>query len=382
MTERTLRVALVEQYLGGSHRVWAEGYAHHSRHDVRLFSLPATHWKWRMQGGHVGIARAVVDSSTTDGPFDVLVASSMTDVAGLAGLGRRVLAGTPIVFYVHENQLTYPRQPGEVEDLTYAMTNWTSMLASDVVVFNSEFHRSDWFAAVPGFLRRLPDQRHDALIGEVERRSCVLPVGVDLAPILRAEPRSRTDSRRPLVLWNQRWEFDKGPDDFVAAIERLVADGIDVDVALAGERPRQAPPALLRLRELLGERVVHDGFADVTEYHDLLRRADIVVSTAHHEFFGVALTEAVAAGAFPVVPARVVYPERIPPDLHRVCLYRDVDGLVDLLRRAILDPDGRRDVVDRLRPVMARFDWSVVAPSYDDLLVRVVDGVRPPLKVL
>jgi len=53
MAERTLRVALVEQFFGGSHRAWAEGYARYSTHDVRLFSLPPAHWKWPVSYTHL-----------------------------------------------------------------------------------------------------------------------------------------------------------------------------------------------------------------------------------------------------------------------------------------------------------------------------------------
>ena len=366
MSDRAFRIALVEPYLGGSHRAWAEGYAEHSAHDVEVFGLPAIHWKWRMQGGHVTLAPRIAEAVAERGRFDAVLASSMTDVAGLLGVARQSLAGARVVLYMHENQLTFPWSPDDRVDLTYAMTNWTSMVAADLVVFNSVYHRDEWFAALPDFLALLPDHRHTRLVDDVRPKTMVLPVrcdlrGLDVVPIDRGE--------RPLLLWNQRWEYDKGPADFVAAIESLVSAGLDFDVALAGERPGDDPPELVRLRQVLGDRLVHDGFADLPTYRRLLRWADLVVSTAHHEFFGVAVTEAVYAGAFPVLPNRLAYPERIPDGLHAECLYEAAGDLANRLTWAITHRDAAAAIAARLRPAMAACDWSVVAPSYDETLV-------------
>ena len=41
----------------------------------------------------------------------------------------------------------------------------------------------------------------------------------------------------------------------------------------------------------------------------VLKESDIFISTADHEFFGIAAVEAVAAGCIPVVPEHLAYPE-------------------------------------------------------------------------
>jgi glycosyltransferase involved in cell wall biosynthesis len=363
-----VRVALVEPYFGGSHRAWAEGYARHAVHEVVIFSLPPVFWKWRMQGGHVLLSQQLEDHVAEHGPFDVVLATSMVNVPALMGHARHVLGSTPVVLYMHENQLTYPLSPLDREDLTYSMINWTSMAAADRVLFNSRFHHDAWFAALPEFLGRFPDERHTHLIDEVALRSDVLPVGVELSP-LDAIPRFRRT--RPLVVWNQRWEYDKGPAEFAAAVRSLLDSRIDFAVALAGERYGEEPSEFTAMRDVLGNRLVHDSYGDVAEYRELLRSTDVVVSTARQEFFGIAITEAVYAGAFPLLPNRLVYPERIPVAHHASCLYQDAGDLVRKLSQALTDRDEAAKVAGALKPVMAECDWSRLAPVYDTILADV-----------
>lgn len=368
-----MRVLLVEPYYGGSHRAWVDGYVAASRHDIHVVSHEARFWKWRMRGAHVTLAAEMGELVAEVGPPDVVLATSMTDLAGLLGMTRRLVGDVPAVLYVHETQLTYPLSPLDRPDATYAMLNWTAMNAADLVLFNSAWHRDHWFVELPGLLRSLPDHRHDDLVDEVARRAEVLPVGVDLRRFDPVGPPSSTDAP-PVILWNHRWEHDKRPDLFATAIHRIADAGLPFRLALAGERFVNDPPELEGLRERFPARIIFDGDASADEYVDLLRRADIVVSTAEQENFGISITEAVYAGACPLVPNAQVYPERIPTELHAVCLYDPADGLVDGLRRLIENGDLRRRAAAALGPAMRAFDWSVVGPVYDDRIDELVAG--------
>ena len=53
---------------------------------------------------------------------------------------------------------------------------------------------------------------------------------------------------------------------------------------------------------------------DFAKFAEILQSSHIAVSTAIHEFFGIGIAEAVSAGAFPVVPERLAYPEILQKD--------------------------------------------------------------------
>lgn len=357
-----MRLVIVEPYLGGSHESWACGYQAHSDHDVTILSHQDRFWKWRMQGAHVTLAREFEADVAANGPVDVVVGTSMLNAAGFLGLARRAVGSAGFALYMHENQLGYPLSPRDKVDHTYPMINWTSMAAADLVVFNSEYHRTEWFSSVSRFLRQFPDYSQEALVESVAAGSLVLPVGVDLRPFEAIAP---ADHDVPRILWNQRWEYDKGPAEFARAITLLDDRGLEFDLVLAGEQFPTDPEVFVELQTRLGDRLVHYGWAEPARYAELLAKSDIVVSTAHHEFFGVAITEAVYAGAFPVLPNRLVYPERIPTQFHDRCLYDDESGLVDRLTWAIQHRAAAAEIAADLRPGMAMADWSQVAPQYD-----------------
>ena len=108
-------------------------------------------------------------------------------------------------------------------------------------------------------------------------------------------------------------------------------DPLPFRVALAGENFRVKPEEFDVARARLGRRLIHYGYAESeARYARLLWDADIVLSTAIHEFFGVSVVEAIYCGCQPVLPNRLSYPELVPVSLHELCLY---DGFDDLVAR-------------------------------------------------
>jgi glycosyltransferase involved in cell wall biosynthesis len=369
-----VRVFLLSPYHTGSHRQWAEGFRSASRHEVVLVTHEGRFWTWRLTGGFVTMAEEVRAAAARCGRPDVLLATGMLDLAGLLGLLRGAFCDVPAALYMHENQVTYPKTGRTKSEASPGLANWTSVRAADSVAFNSAFHMESFFDALPGLLRSFPDRRHDPLIPPVLSKSFVLPVGVDLR---RLDPPARRRGSL-VVLWNHRWDEDKDPAGFLSAMEEVVSSGCEVRIVLAGERFVGQSDRHADAIRSLGDAVTEAAFLPGARYRQALRRADVVVSTARQEFFGVSVVEAMYAGAMPLLPHRLVYPERVPTEDAEYCLYRGRRALVDRLRWAAHHPAEARAVGARLSPSVACFDWSVVAPAYDDWLEGLAASGRAP----
>lgn len=379
-----MRILFLNPFHGGSHAAVAEGYARHSRHQVTLLTLSqAGGWRWRMRGAAVTLARALREQHAGT-RYDLVLATDMLDLATFLGLARDQLAGARSVLYFHENQLTYPLPPGRQRDLAFPWLNYTAALAADAVCFNSAFHQRALLAALPGLLGRYHDHQERDLVDAIAAKAHVLPPGIDLARLdpppnqeLRTENQVDPSGSRflvlgsppPVLVWNSRWEYDKGPAEFFAALQALEARGVDFRVIALGEHIDPREPHFLAAREWLGERALAWGYApDLAAYRARLWESDIVVSCAVQEFFGISAIEAIYCGCVPLLPRRLSYPELLPPAMHADCLYEEgtlADRLQDMIARL---PELRRH---DLRAVAAPYDWAVLAPRYDSLFEQI-----------
>jgi len=336
------RITFLEAYDGGSHRAFRQGLARYSTHAFTALTLPARFWKWRMRGAAVWFADLLNEA---DGPPpDLILTTSYVNVADLRGLLAPPLDRSPVLLYMHENQLTYPLSPEEEFDFHFGFTNIVSTLAADRVVFNSDWHREVFLDALPAYLARMPEAAPRNVRRRLAARSTVLGVGLDREPLpaghfarYRGGPcdpgagPSWPRGERPLMVWNHRWEFDKRPELFARAVARLLDAGLDFEVALLGES-RGGERVFADLRARLGDRCVAHGHLPArADYDALLARADIVVSCAAQEYFGISVAEAVHAGCYPVLPREQVYPSLYGSRCRGRHFYDDEDGLVDLL---------------------------------------------------
>ncbi len=376
-----MKILALEPWFGGSHRRFLDGLVAHSGHEIRTVTMAARYWKWRMQGGAVTLAEKAREVTDEGWQPDLIFATDMVNLPAFLALTRDRFAATPVVLYFHENQLTYPLRDGQERDYTYAAVNYLSALAADRVVFNSRFHREEFFGALPDLLRRFPDYTHVGALPGLRAKSTVLRLGLDLAGLDAARPEA--EARRahepgpPVVLWNHRWEYDKNPGGFFRVMNRLDDAGVRFRLILAGKTFAEQPPAFEEGFRRYAERVLHYGYAEsFADYAALLWRSDLVVSTSVHEFFGISMLEAIHCGCHPLLPDRLTYPELIPENLHRPLLhapvlYENEEALFETLR-AILKGEQPPLPVEVLREVPADLAWPLKAPRFDALFEDVV----------
>jgi len=368
------KVLLLESFYGGSHQSVADGLVDHSRHAIDLLTLPARFWKWRMRGASLWF----VDQIDRELSYDLILCTSLMDVAALKALIGP--ACPPILLYCHETQLGYP-QPGQNDaDLHFAFTDLVNMLVADLVVFNSNTHRQRFLEALPAFLRRLPEYRPMWSVEAVTAKSVTCYPGIVLqAP--EVHPRAAPAGELPLIIWNHRWEFDKAPAPFFAALRELANRGREFQVALLGENFNTMPEEFAEARRDLGDRIIQYGYvANRAEYGQWLARGAIVVSTAIQENFGIAVMEAIAHGCHPVLPERLSYPEIIPTEFHSTCLYTNHDGLVSLLDSHLesVACGGRSGADPGLIAHARTFEWNRRVGQFDDLIDQVIVKATGP----
>jgi hypothetical protein len=148
----------------------------------------------------------------------------------------------------------------------------------------------------------------------------------------------------------------------------MASEGIPFRVALCGQRYGKQPAIFSEAQAQLGARIIHAGYAAEAQYAQLLWEADVTISTAWHEFFGISILEAIYARTFPILPDRLSYPEIIPEEKHAHCLYGDPQELAMRLRWALTEVESARRHTEALITAVSKYDWRVMAPHYDRVL--------------
>ena len=355
-------IVVLEPYFGGSHRSFLEGMRKHLRCTCRMLTLPAHNWKWRMRLAAPWLAEEI--RRTMPAPASgkcCLLCSTFVDVATLRGLLPKAWQGIRIATYFHENQFAYPVRQEDPRDLHFAITNLTTAIASDRLAFNSAYNLESFLDGCRTILPKAPDMPLPEAATRIRDKSVILPPPLDFSD-LDASPMKDESDAAPVILWNHRWEHDKNPERFFTALFALAQQGMDFRLIVLGQSFRQQPPIFAEARQRLSDRILHFDYAPSrAEYIKWLHRADLVVSTANHEFFGLSVLEAVRAGCRPLLPARLSYPELFP----REYLYEE-ESFPESLAKGLGE---KRLAATEAKQLTEPFSWPSLAGRFQSWLL-------------
>ncbi|XP_028391280.1 glycosyltransferase-like domain-containing protein 1 isoform X3 [Dendronephthya gigantea] len=313
-------IVLVEPFYGGSHKQLVDLLLEEIPGCV-LFTLPAKKWHWRMRTG---------------------------------------------ALYLSQN---IPANP------LYS-------LVADTVLFNSKFNMDSFLNSIESFLKLMPDFRPKDIQNTIRSKSIVLyfPVKLIDENIFSTDdavndeehersqdeeiPSEISPTEEPLhIVWPHRWEHDKDPDMFFNAMFQLCELGMTFNLSVIGQVFKEVPESFSVAKDKLAQHIVNWGFKETREdYLNVLKHADVVVSTAKHEFFGVAMMEAVCCECFPLCPNRLVYPELFPKE----CLYNTQVQLFKRLKQFIAKPRLVRQT--KVQIDLSKFGWRSLQKQFKDIL--------------
>ena len=318
---------ILEPFYGGSHKQLIDVLTSRLEPDSYvLVSLPAKKWHWRARTSSLKLSQDIPREHS----FKTLFASSVLSLSELLGL-RPDLVSLRKIVYFHENQLCYPVQTVKERDFQFGYNQITSCLSADLILFNSQYNLTSFLSCLPSFLGLQPDFKPNTkqIVEQIRARSQVSYFPLQLPKLPQGTVR-KPESRVLHIVWPHRWEHDKNPELFCRVVTKLGQEGFNFQLSLLGEVYGEVPEIISQLKERLRDKIVAFGFLpDKDKYFELLHSADVVVSTASHEFYGVSMLEAAWCGCYPLAPNALVYPEIYPAE----CLYNTEQQLYKRLAK-------------------------------------------------
>ncbi len=388
-----MNILLLSAYDADSHQYWRKGLVtHFSEHNWSVLTLPARYFSWRIRGNSMSWAFGE-DRETLLKHYDLVIATSMTDLSALRGFIPS-LGATKTIVYFHENQFAYPATDRAQKNVEPMILNLYTALSADQLIFNSQFNFQTFITGAAQLLKKLPDFIPSEIIATLTAKSSVIPV-----PLITANSNQtsvpqpctasiatawlkytsnaalKSEKRPVLIAWAARWEYDKGPDRLLAIIRALQDNHVDFRLCIMGQKFRHIPESFQQIEQFFAHRLDQFGYAETrAEYLLWLKHADIFLSTAVHEFQGLSVLEAVNEHCIPVLPKRLVYPELFAQQY----LYEGSENIATEAQNAakmiasIANTLASGQGIDELIPVKVDVSWRALKADYQTVIDRLI----------
>lgn len=362
-----MNILILSAYDAESHKSWRLGLvAAFPEYSFTVLTLPPRYFSWRIRGNSLSFADSLRQDPCR---YDLILATSMVDLSTLMGLVPK-LAAVPSLLYFHENQFAFPKTQHAHASLEPQMVTLYSALSATTLAFNSRYNFDTYCQGIRDLLKRFPDAVPSGLVDNIRAKSHILPVPLsdDVFNATHSYVVPERGDRDPSVVWNHRWEYDKGPDRLLALLNALPRD-LRVKFHIVGQRFKQCPDEMDQIHQLLRERGWLGQWGPIASRHrylDCLSEADVVLSTAIHDFQGLSVLEAMARGCFPVAPDRLAYPEYVDSAFRYRAFSDDRDAEASAAAETLVSVLGSVDAASGARPSASAksYRWQVLRKDY------------------
>lgn len=344
-----LDILALEPFYGGIRRSMLETIIRCSRHRWILLKLPPRKIERRLTAAAHWFAEQLTRYKL--GKIDVLFTSEAMNLADLYRLVP-TLARKPSVVYFHSNQLP---DPAHRRDTPLDLVNLNTATAAGEIWFNSLFHLRTFLARATALVEKHMELSTRNPMPDLAAKAHLILPPVDLAAVHElVEGQSIIRQKRTLF------------------IDTRDADIPLLNAALGTLHRRNEKFSLITVGPADG---LSTDFQrrSVSEINDTaqieaMHEAGLIVSakpaaTADHH-----LVRALAAGCWPIVPDTGVYPELLPEELHRYCLY---DGSHDILVSRLLDTwhlERPQGYMDEMLRILQKFEAITASKAVDQRL--------------
>lgn len=347
------KILLLSAYDAKSHQYWhRQLVAMFPQHQWLVLTLKDRYFAWRI-GGNALSFKAQFDQQLKEN-YDMIIATSMTDLSTLRSLYPN-MSHIPNLLYFHENQFAYPENKQQQGLLEIQLKSILSASSANKLAFNSDYNRDTFFSGVESFVKHMPDGIPKNLISNLQNKSSVIPVPIMLD--CKPNKMAKTSHNTIEVVWNHRWEHDKGPETLLQLL-KLCQNHEDIKFHIIGQQFRQTPEPLQQIQNHHHAQCLTLGYIESREqYVKTLQSSDIVLSTALHDFQGIAMLEAVACGCKPIAPNRLVYPELYPHQNLYNCYPNEPPKEAAEIYNRLINPD-------KLMWPNQNISWAELKPAY------------------
>ena len=166
------------------------------------------------------------------------------------------------------------------------------------------------------------------------------------------------------------------------ALKLLRDRGVLFRLSLLGQSFQYSPDVFQEIKTEFQAEILRIGFQESrADYWQALAEADLFVSTAKHEFFGLAAAEGIAAGLLPLFPDRLAYPELLEHAMTREeaknYLYDNhAEALADSIEHWSQTRNGIAGQLKFSQQLMSHLSVEQRASEMDDALQATVDRFR------